>query len=133
MATYRFAQAASLLGVSDDTLRRWADADRFTVSRTADGHAGIDGADLARLALQVAELPGDRPPSSNRVSARNQLRGIVTAVKRDEVMAQVEMTCGPYRVVSLMSREAADALGLDVGVVAVASIKATNVVIEVPA
>lgn len=133
MATYRFAQAASLLGVSDDTLRRWADADRFAVSRTADGHAGIDGADLARLAQQVADPPGDRPASSNRVSARNQLRGIVTAVKRDEVMAQVEMTCGPYRVVSLMSREAADALGLDVGVVAVASIKATNVVIEVPA
>ena len=70
--------------------------------------------------------------ASHRVSARNHLRGIVTGVKRDTVMAQVEMCCGPYRVVSLMSREAADALGLEPGVVAVASIKATNVVVEVP-
>ncbi len=132
MSTYRFAEAAALLGVSDDTLRRWAESGRFTVSRTPDGRAGIDGADLARLAQAGAELTGTSPPSAHRVSARNQLRGIVTAVKRDDVMAQVEMCCGPYRVVSLMSREAADALGLDVGVVAVASIKATNVVVEVP-
>ncbi len=103
------------------------------MSRTPDGRAGIDGTELARLAQQVAELPGGHAAASHRVSARNQLRGIVTAVKRDEVMAQVEMSCGPYRVVSLMSREAADALGLDVGVVAVASIKATNVVVELPA
>ncbi len=132
VATYRFAEAAALLGVSDDTLRRWADAGRFTVSRTADDHAGIEGVELARLAQQGTELAGTSPPSAQRVSARNQLRGIVTAVKRDEVMAQVEMCCGHYRVVSLMSREAADALGLDVGVVAVASIKATNVVVEIP-
>jgi len=131
MATYRFAEAASLLGVSDDTLRRWAEAGRFTVSRTPDGRAGINGADLARLAQQMTELPSGHQ-SAHRVSARNQLRGIVTAVKRDEVMAQVEMSCGPYRVVSLMSREAADALELETGVVAVASIKATNVVVEVP-
>lgn len=102
------------------------------MSRTPDGRAGIDGAELARLAQQVAELPGSPAASSHRVSARNQLRGIVTTVKRDEVMAQVEMSCGPYRIVSLMSREAADALGLDAGVVAVASIKATNVVVELP-
>ncbi len=132
VSIYRFAEAAILLGVSDDTLRRWADAGRFTVSRTADDYAGIEGVELARLAQQGAELAGTGPPSAHRVSARNQLRGIVTAVKRDDVMAQVEMCCGPYRVVSLMSREAADALGLDVGVVAVASIKATNVVIEIP-
>jgi len=132
VTTYRFAEAAALPGVSDDTLRRWADAGKFTVSRTADGHAGIGGTELARLAQQSAELAGAQPPSASRVSARNSLRGIVTAVKRDEVMAQVEMCCGRYRVVSLMSREAADALGLDVGVVAVASIKATNVVVEIP-
>ena len=84
------------------------------------------------LARQLAEPSRQEGSASqHRVSARNQLRGIVTDVKRDTVMAQVEMCCGPYRVVSLMSREAADSLGLEIGVVAVASIKATNVVVEV--
>jgi molybdopterin-binding protein len=133
VSTYRLADAASLLGVSDDTMRRWADAGRFALARTHDGHAGIEGIELARLAREVASIPPDGADvASHRVSARNHLRGIVTGVKRDTVMAQVEMCCGPYRVVSLMSREAADALGLDPGVVAVASIKATNVVVEVP-
>jgi molybdopterin-binding protein len=132
VATYSFAEAATLLGVSDDTVRRWADAGRFPVSRTGEGHAAIEGTDLAALAQQLAERAGEDRSAGDRVSARNSLRGIVTAVKRDEVMAQVEMTCGPYRIVSLLSREAADVLGLDAGVVAVASIKATNVVIQVP-
>jgi molybdopterin-binding protein len=132
MATYSFAEAATLLGLSDDTLRRWADAGRFRVERNPDGHAGINGAELARVAQDLAHRAGGNSTAGTRVSARNSLRGIVTAVKRDNVMAQVEMTCGPYRVVSLMSREAADALGLDAGVVAVASIKATNVVVELP-
>jgi molybdopterin-binding protein len=132
MAIYRLADAAGLLGVSDDTIRRWADAGRFTTARTSDGHAGIEGKALAALARDVASIPADGAEvASHRVSARNHLRGIVTEVKRDTVMAQVEMCCGPYRVVSLMSREAADALGLDAGVVAIASIKATNVVVEV--
>lgn len=122
-----------MLGVSDDTLRRWADAGRFETARTDDGHAGITGPVLAGLARDVADLPAAGAGASpSRVSARNALRGIVTGVVRDTVMAQVEMCCGPYRVVSLMSREAADALGLDVGIIAVASIKATNVVVEVP-
>jgi molybdopterin-binding protein len=130
---YRLADAAQLLGVSDDTVRRWADAGRFTTTPTADGRAGVAGAELARLARELADLPSDgAAASSHRVSARNAMRGIVTDVKRDGVMAQVEMCCGPYRVVSLMSREAADALSLDPGVLAVASIKATNVVVEVP-
>jgi molybdopterin-binding protein len=133
VTVYRFAEAASLLGVSDDTLRRWADAGRFETSRTPDGHAGVEGVALATLAREVAALPQDAPEASPyRTSARNSLRGIVTAVKRDDVMAQVDLCCGPYRIVSLMSREAADALGLQPGVVAVASIKATNVVVEVP-
>jgi molybdopterin-binding protein len=133
MTVYKLAEAAELLGVSDDTVRRWAEAGRFPTSRTHDGHAGIEGVALAGLAREVADIPSDGSAvSSHRVSARNHLRGIVTDVKRDKVMAQVEMCCGPYRVVSLMSREAADALGLDPGVVAVASIKATNVVVEVP-
>lgn len=133
MTTYRLADAATLLGVSDDTIRRWADAGRFTPAKTDDGHAGVDGVELARLAREVADIPPDGAAvASHRVSARNHLRGIVTAVIRDTVMAQVELCCGPYRVVSLMSREAADSLGLDVGVVAVASVKATNVIVEVP-
>lgn len=133
VTTYRLADAASLLGISDDTIRRWADAGRFAPARTDDGHAGIEGVALAALARAIAEIPSDGSSvASHRVSARNHLRGIVTDVKRDTVMAQVEMCCGPYRVVSLMSREAADALGLDRGVVAIASIKATNVVVEVP-
>ena len=122
-----------MLGVSDDTLRRWADAGRFETSRTEDGHAGVEGSVLAGLARELADLPQDGVGASpSTVSARNALRGIVTRVVRDTVMAQVEMCCGPYRVVSLMSREAADALNLEIGVIAVASIKATNVVIEVP-
>lgn len=130
---YRLSEAAAVLGVSDDTIRRWADAGRFVLSRTPDGHAGIDGQALAVLAREVASIPADGSSvASRRASARNQLRGIVTDVKRDTVMAQVEMCCGPYRIVSLMSREAADALSLSTGVVAVASIKATNVVVEVP-
>lgn len=132
MTVYRFAESAAVLGVSDDTLRRWADAGRFATTRTADGHAGIEGPALAGLARELAALPAHgSDAASHRVSARNALRGIVTDVVRDTVMAQVEMCCGPYRVVSLMSREAADSLGLDIGVVAVASIKATNVVVEV--
>jgi molybdopterin-binding protein len=133
VTTYRLADAASLLGISDDTMRRWAESGRFEPARTDDDHAGIEGVELARLARDVADIPPDGAQvASRRVSARNHLRGIVTGVKRDTVMAQVEMCCGPYRIVSLMSREAADALGLDPGVVAVASIKATNVIIEVP-
>lgn len=130
---YRLSEAADLLGVSDDTIRRWADAGRFRRVSTPDGHAGVTGEDLAALAKQVAAIPPDASSvASHRASARNHLRGIVIDVKRDTVMAQVEMCCGPYRVVSLMSREAADALELATGVVAVASIKATNVVVEVP-
>lgn len=130
---YRLAEAAELLGVSDDTVRRWAEAGRFETMPTADGHAGIEGTALAELARRIADLPADGAAAApRRVSARNAMRGIVTGVKRDGVMAQVELCCGPYRIVSLMSREAADALGLEPGVLAIASIKATNVVVEVP-
>ena len=132
MPTFRIREAAELLGVSDDTMRRWADAGRVpTVSDG--GRLAIDGADLARLADEVAES-AERPeagPVANE-SARNRFVGLVTKVTRDTVMAQVEMRAGPFRVVSLMSREAADELGLQPGSLAVASVKATNVVVEVP-
>ncbi|MDQ3627415.1 MAG: helix-turn-helix transcriptional regulator [Actinomycetota bacterium] len=127
---YRLAEAAEVLGVSDDTVRRWADQGRFETTRTATNALAINGADLARLATEVAEHPERSHPRTT--SARNQLRGIVTAVKRDEVMAQVEMCCGPYRVVSLMSREAADDLDLHRGRIAVASVKSTNVIVALP-
>ncbi len=119
-----------MLGVSDDTVRRWADQGRFTTTRTAANALAIDATELARLATEAADHPEHSHPSTT--SARNRLRGIVTAVKRDEVMAQVELCCGPYRVVSLMSREAADDLDLRPGRIAVASVKSTNVVVELP-
>lgn len=131
MATYRIKEAADLLGVSDDTLRRWAEGGRVaTVERRGDP-LSIDGDELARLA-ETLRRPAE-VPSTGSASARNRFRGIVTDVVRDTVMAKVEMQCGSHRLVSLMSREAADDLGLAPGVVAVASIKSTNVVVELPA
>ena len=123
----RIGEAAALLGVSDDTVRRWADQGRLQLTKAPSGRAVVDGVELARLALELAD---GAPVGSGTRSARNSLRGIVTKVTRDTVMAQVELQAGPHRIVSLMSREAADELALDVGVVAYASIKATNVVVE---
>jgi molybdopterin-binding protein len=129
-SSYRIAEAAELLGVSDDTVRRWIDSGRLPVHRDGGGPAQVDGADLARIAASLHEPP--EPGTTRGSSARNRLTGIVTGVVRDTVMAQVEMQAGPFRVVSLMSREAADELGLEVGVRAVATVKATQVSIDVP-
>jgi molybdopterin-binding protein len=129
--TYRLRDAAQLLGVSDDTLRRWADSGRVATVTDEAGRRAIEGSELARFAKSnAAPVPTAAPVS--RESARNRFVGLVTAVTRDTVMAQVELQCGPYRVVSLMSREAADELGLEPGVAAVAAVKSTNVVVEVP-
>jgi molybdopterin-binding protein len=131
MPSYRIREAADLLGVSDDSLRRWADSGRVATTVDESGRRVIDGAELARF----AELNAGPVPAAGaivRESARNRFVGLVTRVLRDNVMAQVELQCGPYRVVSLMSREAADDLGLEPGVTAVASVKSTNVVVEVP-
>ncbi len=124
MSTMRISEAAELLGVSDDTVRRWIDDGRLSrVPGT--GPLSVRGADVAALMrVNAPELP------HLRVSARNRFDGIVTRVERDGVMALVELQCGPHRVISLMSREAADDLGLKPGVRASASIKSTNVVIE---
>jgi len=131
VTTYRIAEAAELLGVSDDTLRRWVEAGRLPSSR-AEGRTVVPGAELAALAESLAEHPDRERTRASAVSARNRLAGIVTKVKRDAVMAQVELVCGPYRMVSLMSTEAADELGLEPGVRAIASVKSTNVVVERP-
>jgi molybdopterin-binding protein len=127
--TYRIAEAAALLGVSDDTVRRWIETGRLPARREGGGPAVVDGADLAHLATQLREAP---EPGTTPSSARNRLTGIVTRVVRDTVMAQVEIQAGPFRVVSLMSREAADELGLEIGVRAVATVKATQVSVDVP-
>jgi molybdopterin-binding protein len=134
VSSYRVAEAADLLGVSNDTLRRWIDAHRVAAQTGPDGRTRIDGTDLATLAKQLADHGGLGADVTRAaaVSARNRMRGIVTAVKKDAVMAQVELVCGPYRLVSLMSSEAADDLGLEPGVVAIASVKSTNVVVELP-
>jgi molybdopterin-binding protein len=129
--TYRYREAAGLLGVSDDTLRRWADAGRLEAATDDSGRRVIDGADLARFAAEIATPVPEAQPV-HQESARNRFVGLVTRVVRDTVMAQVELQCGPYRVVSLMSREAADELGLEPGVTAVAAVKSTNVVVEIP-
>jgi molybdopterin-binding protein len=131
--SYRIREAADLLGVSDDTLRRWADGGRIATETDDSGRRVIEGAALAKFALDLAALaerPEPRPVVSE--SARNRFVGLVTRVLRDTVMAQVDIQAGPHRFVSLMSREAADDLGLEPGVLAVASIKSTNVVVERP-
>jgi molybdopterin-binding protein len=132
VGTYRVAEAAEILGVSDDTVRRWIDAGRLSAEPGHGGRTVVQGAQLAALARSLADTDVEGTPRSASVSARNRLRGIVTAVKKDTVMAQVEMVCGPYRMVSLMSSEAAEELGLEPGVVAIASVKSTNVVVELP-
>jgi molybdopterin-binding protein len=131
-AVYRVAEAGDLLGVSPDTVRRWADSGKLASRRDSTGRRVIEGAALAELAAQLGRGPATEVGPTGRHSARNRLPGIITKVTRDLVMAQVEMQAGPYRLVSLMSREAADELGLAPGVAAVASVKATNVTVELP-
>jgi molybdopterin-binding protein len=130
---FRIKQAAALLGVSDDTVRRWIDSGRLPAAPGASGRLVVDGGALAEFARDLAEAaPRSHGERVVAESARNRFTGLVTRVVRDTVMAQVEIQAGPFRVVSLMSREAADDLGLEPGVLAVASVKSTNVVVEIP-
>jgi molybdopterin-binding protein len=127
---FRISEAARLLGTSDDSLRRWVEAGKVAAERDSAGRLVVDGIELARVARELVKTAEVLP--TPRESARNHFPGIIIAVRKDGVMAQVELQAGPHRVVSLMSREAADELGLEVGVAAVASVKATNVVVDLP-
>jgi molybdopterin-binding protein len=130
MISYRMGQVAELLGVSVDTVRRWADTGRLGARRTEGGQRVIEGAALARFMTGMRHSTEADEVIAR--SARNRFPGIVTRVVKDEIVAQVEVQAGPHRVVSLMTREAADELGLAPGVLAVAAVKATNVVVELP-
>lgn len=127
MTYLRISEAAGLLAVSDDTVRRWVESGRLAAGPDSDGPRTVDAA-------SVAALMGEQAPAVPAVvhqSARNRFPGIVTRVEKDGVMALVEIQAGPHRVVSLMSREAADELGLAPGVPAAATVKATNVVVDI--
>jgi molybdopterin-binding protein len=126
----RIRDAALFLGVSDDTVRRWIDNGVLESSKDESGKSTVDGLALAQLARENAVVPAD--PSEVGRSARNRFVGLVTEIITDKVMAQVEMQCGPYRVVSLMSSEAVRELGLEPGSVAIAVVKATTVIVETP-
>jgi molybdopterin-binding protein len=131
MPQFRITEAAGLLGVSDDTVRRWIEAEMLPVARDTSNRKVIDGVALAAFAHEHARAAPD--PSDVQRSARNRLVGLVTSVVSDRVMAQVEIQCGTHRVVSLISSEAVTDLGIEPGVLAVAVIKSSDVVIETPA
>ncbi|MCW2571555.1 MAG: modA [Frankiales bacterium] len=128
MHTYRLSAAAAALGVSDDTLRRWADQGRLATTLDDEGRRVVAGADLAAFAVAAA---GD-PSGPVATSARNSFSGIVTRVVRGDVVSQVELLAGPHRLVSLMTTESVDDLGLEPGAPARASVKSTHVVVELP-
>jgi molybdopterin-binding protein len=131
MATdYRPGQVAELLGVSVDTVRRWCDEGRLATTRSAGGHRLVPGKELARYLTDSADAY--EPDTLPVQSARNRLTGIVTRVETDKLTAIVEIQAGAHRLVSLMTREAADELGLEAGDLATAVVKATTVVVEVP-
>ena len=130
MALIRVSEAARFLGVSDDTVRRWLDNGTLRGQKDQQGRIVIDGMELATVAKSLSQLPAD--PTGVGSSARNRFVGLVTHVVTDKVMAQVELQCGPFRVVSLMSSEAVRDLKLEPGSVATAVVKSTNVIIEIP-
>lgn len=128
MSDLRIGQVANLLAISTDTVRTWIDDGKIPSSRTSGGHRIIRGSDLASFLTK-----SDNDPSvTTHLSARNRFLGIVTNVKKDNVMAQIEIQAGGQRIVSLISSEAAEAMNLKPGVIAAAVIKSTNVVVELP-
>ncbi|MFJ3200444.1 TOBE domain-containing protein [Streptomyces sp. NPDC086989] len=132
MPSYSIGQAAGLLGVSPETVRRWADAGRLPVGRTPDGSRSVDGATLAAFAKARAGAPQPPAGTGTATSVRNSFVGIVTAVRLDEVAAQVEIQSGPHRVVSVVTRESVEELGIAVGVSVTARVKSTEVYVDLP-
>lgn len=130
MPHYRVGEAADLLGVSPDTIRRWIDGGKLAATTDEQGRKLLDGAPLAEFAREHAASAAD--PSAVGRSARNRFVGLVTRVVADGVMAQVDIQCGPHTVVSLMSAEASRELRLEPGSLAVAVVKATTVIVETP-
>ncbi len=133
MTHLRISEAAEYLGVSDDTVRRWIDSGRLAASTDPSGRQAVDSAEVARLLRDSSSsaVSAEMAPIVGR-SARNRFAGVVTRVVKDTVMAQVEIQAGPHRFVSLLSAEAVDELGLQPGSLAIATVKATNVGVEVP-
>jgi molybdopterin-binding protein len=127
----RLGQAADMLGVTVETLRRWEAAGRLTLHRSAGGQRVVQIDEVTRLLADRRRATPER--STVARSARNQFEGIVTRIDRDRVASVVEVLAGAHRVVSLMTTEAVDELGLQVGDDAVCIVKATNVIVEVPA
>ena len=130
MPQLRIRDAAGFLGVSDDTVRRWVESGALPAETDEAGRKVVDSHRVALLGREQARAVDD--PTGVGRSARNRFVGLVTDIKRDSVMAQVEMQCGPFRVVSLMSSEAVDDLGLEPGSVAIAVVKSTTVIVETP-
>ena len=129
MTQMRISEAAELLGVSDDTIRRWLEAERLLPGTAGSGPRTVDGASVARLMAEQSH----QPAAPVRQSARNRFPGIVTRVEKDGVMAMVEIQAGQHRLTSLMSRESADELGLAPGVRVAGVVKSTNVIVELDA
>jgi molybdopterin-binding protein len=130
MAQYRPGQLVDLLGVSADTVRRWCDEGRLETVRSEGGHRMVDGASLARFVRDQQEAYA--PDQLLSQSARNRFKGVVTRVERDTLTAIIEIRAGRFRIVSLLTREAADDLRLEEGDLATAVVKSTSVMVEVP-
>lgn len=130
MPTYSIGQAARLLRVSPETVRRWADGGRLAMGRDGAGNRVIDGVGLARFAEERAAEDARSEAVGPPTSVRNALTGIITALTVDDVVAQVEIQAGPHRVVSLVTREAVEDLGLAVGVTVTARVKSTSVQVD---
>jgi len=130
MAQYRAGQLADLLGVSADTVRRWCDEGKLDTVRSEGGHRMVDGAALVRFVRNQQDAFA--PDELLSQSARNRFNGVITRVERDKLTAIIEVRAGRFRIVSLLTREAADELRLEEGDLATAVVKSTNVMIEVP-
>ncbi len=126
---YRIGEAAKVLGVRVETLRRWEREGRIESSRTSGGQRRVSASEVARL---LSERRRRDTPEIGGQSVRNHFPGVVVAVNKDEVAATVEIMAGPHRILSLLTREAVDELGLEPGMPAIAAVKATNVGVELP-